>query len=57
MDAECKKVSNLINGNSKKRIELLERENYLVVFFFNWALKDFFVRLVLGILLRLEIEK
>lgn len=57
MDAECKKVSNLINGNSKKRIELLERENHLVVFFFNWALKDFFVRLVLGILLRLEIEK
>lgn len=29
-DAKCKKVSNLINENSKKRIALVERESHLV---------------------------
>ncbi|KAI9116670.1 hypothetical protein K1719_012328 [Acacia pycnantha] len=31
MDAECKKVANLINGNAKKRMELLDKENHLGV--------------------------
>ncbi|KAK4253755.1 hypothetical protein QN277_010391 [Acacia crassicarpa] len=31
MDAQCKKVANFINGNAKKRMELLEKENHLGV--------------------------
>ena len=30
LDAKCKKVSGLMNGNSKRRMELLEKENRLV---------------------------
>ncbi|RVX00283.1 Structural maintenance of chromosomes protein 5 [Vitis vinifera] len=31
LDAKCKKVSGLMNGNSKRRMELLEKENRLGV--------------------------
>lgn len=35
LDAKCKKITNLMNDSTKKRMELLEKENHLVILLFH----------------------